>query len=109
MQPLMTSKMFWVLAGAMFGLNLAGCGGADEPDAVAAIQHAATDGDNSNPYTYCDAHGVAITYALNRLWDPANSQLNCSCVTTAGAYGTMQSKCVEKPNTCGYLYCTPVP
>jgi hypothetical protein len=64
-----------------------------------------TDGDNSAGST--TTAGSAPTYPLNRAYDPANTLLNTGCVTTAGKYGTMLSKCTEKPASCGYLYCTP--
>lgn len=66
-----------------------------------------TDGDNSSTST--TTAGSAPTYPLNRAYDPANMLLNSGCVTTAGKYGTMISKCAEKASTCGYLYCTPQP
>lgn len=45
------------------------------------------------------------TYPMNRLYDLGNEHLGCQCITTAGVYGTMKSKCQTLPATCGYLYC----
>lgn len=104
---MMSMGMSRVLVGATLGLALSGCAGADDSDATAVIQQAATDGDNAAPG--CGHAAIAITYPLNRVYDPANTLLGCECVTTSGWFGTLQSKCAVKPSTCGYLYCTPVP
>ena len=48
---------------------------------------------------------AAVSYPMNRLWDPANTMLNKACVTSANVAGTMVSKCAALPATCGYLYC----
>jgi hypothetical protein len=49
--------------------------------------------------------GALPMYTLNRLWDPANTQLNAACQRTTGAVGVMTSRCSTYPSTCGYLYC----
>ena len=61
-------------------------------------------------YTAVDYHAecnnaLASTYPMNRTWDPGNEKLGCTCITTAGLAGSLQSKCQTRPNTCGFLYC----
>jgi hypothetical protein len=62
-----------------------------------------TDGDTSSTNT--TTAGSAPTYPMNRVWNPDNSLLGTSCMTTTGKAGTLQSKCSSYPATCGYLYC----
>ena len=62
-----------------------------------------TDGDNGSLTT--TTTGAAVTYPFNRLYDPANTKLNSSCITTTNLAGKMLSKCSTIPTTCGYLYC----
>jgi hypothetical protein len=62
-----------------------------------------SDGDNGSVVT--TTSGIAPTYPLNRLWDPANDMLNSVCIKTAGGTSSLQSKCSSYPSTCGYLYC----
>jgi len=45
------------------------------------------------------------TYPMNRVYDPTNALLGCSCVTTSGLVKTLISKCQAMGATCGYLYC----
>jgi hypothetical protein len=60
-------------------------------------------GDNGTPPTTTGQ--AAITYPMNRLWDPSNNMLGTQCITTANKAGTMVSKCAQLSSTCGFLYC----
>jgi hypothetical protein len=62
-----------------------------------------TDGDNGSTST--TSAGTAPSYPKNVAYDPANTLLGTSCITTKGLYGTMTSKCSLMPDTCGNLYC----
>jgi hypothetical protein len=62
-----------------------------------------TDGDNGSLTT--TSTQTAVTYPFNRLYDPNNTKLNTSCITTTNLAGTMLSKCSTIPTSCGYLYC----
>jgi hypothetical protein len=75
------------------------------PSGHACVAIDPTDGDTGSTST--TTAGSAPTYPLNRVWDPSNSLLNTSCITTTGKYGTLKSKCSVLPASCGYLYCTP--
>jgi hypothetical protein len=62
-----------------------------------------TDGDNGSTTTTTGQ--AAVSYPMNRLWDPANAMLGKACVTTANKAATMVSKCSTLASTCGFLYC----
>jgi hypothetical protein len=51
-------------------------------------------GDGSTATTTGQA---AVSYPMNRLWDPANATLGSACVTTANKAATMVSKCSTLP------------
>jgi hypothetical protein len=61
------------------------------------------EGDNDTPPT--TTAQAAVTYPMNRLWDPSNTTLGKLCITTANKAGTMVSKCAQLSSTCGFLYC----
>lgn len=63
--------------------------------------------DGVNTTTNTTSAGSAPSYPMNKLWDPNNSMLNTSCITTKSQFGKMISKCATSPTTCGWLYCTP--
>jgi hypothetical protein len=62
-----------------------------------------TDSDNGSTATTTGQ--AAVTYPLNRLYNPTNTKLGTQCITTGNKAGTMVSKCTTMPTTCGYLYC----
>jgi hypothetical protein len=62
-----------------------------------------TDGDNGSTATTTGQ--AAVTYPMNRVWDPANDLLGDACVTTANKRATLVSKCATLSSTCGFLYC----
>jgi hypothetical protein len=62
-----------------------------------------TDGDNGSTATTTGQ--AAVTYPMNRVWDPANDLLGTACVTTGNKNATLVSKCSTLSSTCGFLYC----
>jgi hypothetical protein len=62
-----------------------------------------TDGDNGSTATTTGQ--AAVTYPMNRVWDPANDLLGSACITTANKAATLVSKCSTLSSTCGFLYC----
>ena len=62
-----------------------------------------TDSDNGSTTTTTGQ--AAISYPMNRLWDPANTMLGKACITTGNLAAKMISKCATLSSTCGFLYC----
>jgi len=62
-----------------------------------------TDGDNGSTST--TSAGSAPTYPMNRVYDPNNTLLGTTCLTSMSKLGKLVSKCSTSPSTCGYLYC----
>jgi len=103
------------LASTMCFYGGAGCGGGNPylgylstgipgcPSGKRCIAIDPTDGDNGSIAT--TTAGSLPTYPLNRVWNPTNSLLGTSCLTTAGVVGALTSKCATYASTCGFLYC----
>jgi hypothetical protein len=103
----------WLCFYGMNGTNGYGCGSNPYlgffqtsngcPSGRSCIAIDPTDGDNGTIST--TSSGSAVTYPMNRAYDPTSSLLGSPCITTLGRLGTMTSRCAGYPNTCGYDYC----
>jgi hypothetical protein len=91
------------------GMVLAGAIVAGQSTGTVAGAVAASGGNTGQPsicfQTSCPTS--PLTYAYNRVFvGTDNTLLKCPCITTAGTWGQLTSKCTIAPNTCGTLYCT---
>ena len=107
----------WLCFYGMNGTNGYGCGSNPYigffqtsngcPSGRTCIAIDPTDGDNGT--TSSTSSGSAVTYPMNRVYDPYGTLLGTFCITTTQLYGVLTSECAAYPFTCGFEYCIPTP